>query len=108
MIRITIENELTVQRNWNLHPSNPNPDMNGLKDTYRSGEENHLGNTRQVRMEVNMITAPVGNAPVIYATANPAPTRPTIFNTDCEASLNTLGNCYAFNKPRQVKRDCPE
>ena len=31
-IRVTIENQLTVQRNWNLHPSNPNPDMTGLKD----------------------------------------------------------------------------
>ena len=37
-IRVTIEDQLTVQRNWNLHPSNPNPDMTGLKDAYRSGE----------------------------------------------------------------------
>ena len=41
-IRMTIEDQLIVQRNWNLHPSNPNPDMTGLKEAYRSGEENHL------------------------------------------------------------------
>ena len=39
---MAIEDQLTVQRNWNLHPSNPNPDMTGLKDPYRSGEDNHL------------------------------------------------------------------
>ena len=33
-IRMTIGNQLTVQRNWNLHPSNPNPDMTGLKDVF--------------------------------------------------------------------------
>ena len=33
-IRMTIEDQLTVQRNWNLHPNNPNPDMTGLKDAY--------------------------------------------------------------------------
>ena len=41
-IRMTIEDQLTVQRNWNLHPSNPNPDMTGLKDAYRSREELEL------------------------------------------------------------------
>ena len=46
--------------------------MSGLKDTYRSGEENYLGKTGLVRMEVNAVTAPVRNAPVIYATTNPA------------------------------------
>ena len=35
-IRMTIEDQLAVQRNWYLYPSNPNPDMTGLKDTYRS------------------------------------------------------------------------
>ena len=35
---MTIEDQLTVQRNWNLHLSNPNPDMTGLKDAYKSGE----------------------------------------------------------------------
>ena len=101
-IRVTIEDQLSVQRNWNLPPSNPNPDMSRMKDTYRSGEEDHLGNTGQIRMEVNKVTASVGNTPVIYATDNPAPTRPTIFNTDCEDVLNALGNCYACNKPGHV------
>ena len=91
--------------NWNLHPSNPNPDMTWLKYAYRSGEENHLGNTGQVRMEVNAATAPVGNALVIYATANPAPNQPTIFVLDCEDTLNTLGNCHACNEPEHVERD---
>ena len=71
-IRVTIEDRLTVQRNWNLHPSKPNLDMTRLKDAYRSGEDNHLGKTGQVRMEVNRVTATVGNTPIIYATANPA------------------------------------
>ena len=106
-IRVTIEDQLTVQRNWNLHPSNPNPDMTGLKDAYRSGKDNHLGKTGQVRMEVNVVTAPVGNALVIYATANPAQTWPTIFVTDWEDTLNALSNCFECNKPGHVKRDCP-
>ena len=46
-IRMTIEDQLNVLRNWNLHPSNPNLDMTGLKDAYRSGEENYLGKTGQ-------------------------------------------------------------
>ena len=41
-IMLTIEDQLTVQRNWNLHPRNPNLDMTRLKDAYWSGEENHL------------------------------------------------------------------
>ena len=56
-IRLTTEDQLTVQSNWNLHARNPNPDMNRLKDTYQSREESHLGNTGQVRMEVNTVTA---------------------------------------------------
>ena len=47
-IRMTIEDQLTVQINWNLHPNNPNPDMTGLKDMYKSGEESKLGKTGQV------------------------------------------------------------
>ena len=97
-----------VQRNWNLHPSNPYTDITGLKDAYRSGEDNHLGKTGQVRMEVNAVTALVGNPPVIYATANPTQTQPTICVTDCENTLNALGNCYECNKPRHVKKDCLE
>ena len=34
-IRMTIEDQLTVQRNWNMHLSNPNPDRTGLKDSYK-------------------------------------------------------------------------
>ena len=63
-IRMTIEDHLTLHPNWNLHPSNPNPDLTGLKDAYRYGEENYLDKTGQVRMEVNVVKAPVRNAPV--------------------------------------------
>ena len=35
-IRMTIEDQLTVQRNWNMHQNNQNPDMMGLKDPYKS------------------------------------------------------------------------
>ena len=66
--------------------------MIGLKDVYRSGEENYLGKTGQVRMEVKAITASVRNAPVIYGTTNPAPTQGLIFYTECEDTLNYLGN----------------
>ena len=52
-IRTTIEDQLTMQRNWNLHPRNPNPDMTRLKDKNQSGEGSHLGNIEQVGMEVN-------------------------------------------------------
>ena len=41
------------------------------------------------------------------ATANPAQTRITIFDTDCEDTLNARVNCYACNKSGHVKRDCP-
>ena len=59
-------------------------------------------------MEVNSVTAPVRNTPVIYATTNPAPTWAPIFDTECEDPLNYLGNCYGCNKPRHMKRDCQE
>ena len=62
-IRMTIEDQLTVQRNWNLHTSNPNPDMTGLR--LQSREENYPGKTGQVRMEINAVTTPVQNAPAI-------------------------------------------
>ena len=77
--------------------------MTRLKDAYRSGEENHLGNTGQVRMKVNTVTAPV-----IYAAASQAPTWTALVIADCEDKLNALGNCYTCNKPGHVKRDCPE
>ena len=78
---MTIEDQLTVQRNWNLHPNNPNPDMTG-----------------QVRMEINEVTNPVQNTPVIYAATNPTPTGAPTFVTECEdtlnhLTLNHLGNC---------------
>ena len=47
-IRMTIEDQLTVQRKWNLHPNNLNPDMTGLKDVYKLREENSLGKTGQI------------------------------------------------------------
>ena len=106
-IRMTTEDLLTVQRNWNQYPSNPTSDMTGLKDGYRSIEENYLGKTGQVRMKVNAVTAPVRNARDIYATTNPAPARITIFDTDCEDTLNALGNCCACNKPGHMKRENP-
>ena len=107
-IRMTIEEQLTVQRKWNLHPSNPNPDMTGLKDAYRSGEKNYLGKTGQVRMEVNTVKAQVRNDRVISVTTNPAPTQAHIFHKECEDTLNYLGNSYGCNKPGLVFRDCPE
>ena len=80
--------------------------MTGLKDAYQSGEENHLGNTGQVRMDVKVVRAPVMSAQVIYAAVNQAPTRTALAIGDCEDTLNALGNCYACNKP--MKRDCPK
>ena len=47
-IKMTIEDQLTVQRNCNLHQNNPNPDITGLKDAYKSGEESNLGKAGQV------------------------------------------------------------
>ena len=59
-------------------------------------------------MEVNTVAAPVRNTRVIYATTNPTPTQITIFDMDCEDTLNALGNCYPCNKPEHMKRDCLE
>ena len=59
-------------------------------------------------MEVNVVTAPVKNAPVIYATTNRTQAWITIFNTDCENTLNAQGNCYACNKSGKVRRDWTE
>ena len=96
-----------AERDWNLHPRKPNPDMTRLKDTCQSGEENHLGNTEQVRMEVNTATALVMSAPVVYAAASQSPTPAALVIQDCKDTLNSLGNCYACNKPGHVKRDYP-
>ena len=65
-IRMTIEDQLTVHRNWNLHLNNPNPDMTGLKDAYKSREESNMGKTGQIRMEINAVNNPVNN-PVTLA-----------------------------------------
>ena len=98
-IRLTRVNQLTVQRNWNLHPRNPNMvDMTRLKDAYWSGEESHLGNTGRVKMEVKGVTAPVMSVPVIFAAPSQAPTRTALVITDCEDTLKVLGNCYTSNK----------
>ena len=82
-IRIAIEDQLTVQRNWNLHPSNPNPDMAGLMDTYKLREENNLGKTGQIRMEVKTISNPVQNAPVFYPAINPTQSMPVTLAREC-------------------------
>ena len=39
-IRMTIEDQLTLQRNWNLHPRNPNPDMTGWRT--HTGQEKRV------------------------------------------------------------------
>ena len=72
-IRMTIEDQLTVQRNWNLHPNNPNPDMTELKDAYKLREENYLGKTGQIQMEVNAVNNQVQNAPIFYPAPNHTP-----------------------------------
>ena len=103
-IRMVIEDQLTVQRNWNLHPSNPNPDMTGLKDAYKSREESNLGQTGQIRMEINVVTNPVQNALVFHPTLG----GPIILTDECEGTINHLGNCYGCNKPGHLMRDCLE
>ena len=70
-IRMTIEDQLTVQRNWNLHPNNSNPDKAGLKNPYMLREENSLGKTGQIRVEVNAVNNPVQNTLVFYPATNP-------------------------------------
>ena len=101
---MAIEDQLTVQRNWNLHPSNPNPDMTGLKDAYKSREENDLGQIGQVRMEVNAVTNPVQFAPVMQPTTG----NQIIVIDELADKINHLGNCYGCNKPGHVLRDCAE
>ena len=86
---MAIEDQLTVQRNWNLHPSNRNPDMTGLKDGYKSREESNLGQTGQLPMEINMVTKPVQNALVFHPTQDGQ----IILADMCEGTLIHLGNC---------------
>ena len=92
-IRMTIEDQLTVQRNWILHPNNPNPDITGLKDSYKSREDSNLGKIKQIRMEINAFTNPVQNAPVFYPATNPTPNMLVTLARDCEDTLNHVGNC---------------
>ena len=89
-IRMTIEDQLTIQRNWNLHPNNPSPDMTGLKDRCKSREESNLDKTGQIGMKINVVSNPVTLA------------------EECECTINHLGNCYGCNKPGHLQRDCTE
>ena len=89
-IRMAIEDQLTVQRNWNLHSNNSNPDMTRLKDEYKSRKESSLGKTGQIQMEINTVSKPI-----------------TLVD-EYEDTLNQLGNCYSCNKPGHLKRDCAE
>ena len=91
---MTIDDQLTVQRNWNLHPNNPNPDMTVLKDTHKSREENYLGKTGQICMEINGVNNQVQNAPVFYPATNPTPNMPVTLSREFKDTLNHLGNCY--------------
>ena len=103
-IRMTLENHLTVQRNWNLHPNNPNPDMMGLKDAYKSREDSNLGKTGQIRMEINAVTNPEQNSPIFYPATNPTSNMPVTLARECKVTLNHPGNCYSCNKPGHLKR----
>ena len=81
---------MTGRRNWNLHPNNPNPDMTGLKDAYKSKEKSNLGKTGQILMEINSVSNPV------------------TLTDECECKINHLGNCSGCNKLEHLKRDCTE
>ena len=94
---------VNLQRNWNLYPSNPNPDMTGLKNAYKSEGDNYLGKTGQIRMEVNVVSNQVKNVPVSYPTHNPTPNIPGTLDCKGEDKLNHLGNCYGCNKPGHLK-----
>ena len=90
--RMTIEDQLIVQRNWNLHPNNPKPDMTGLKDSNKSREDSNLGKTGQILMEIKAVTNPVQNAQVFYPATNPTPNISVTLTRECEDTLNHLGN----------------
>ena len=89
-IRMTIEDQLTLQRNWNLHPINPNSDMAGLKDAYKSRDYNYLGQTGWIPMEVNTVSNQVLNTPVFYTTHNPTPNMPVTLARECEDTWGTV------------------
>ena len=59
-------------------------------------------------MELNAVTNPVQNAPVIYAATNPTLTGTPAFVTECEDTLNFLGNCYGCVAPPNYGRRPPE
>ena len=71
-------------------------------------EENYLGKTGQIRMEVKAVNNQVQNAPVFYPAPNPTLNMPVTLARECEDTLNHLGNCYSCNKPGHLKRNCPE
>ena len=64
--------------------------MTGMKVAYQSGEENHLGNTGQVKMEVKAVIAPVMSTPVIYAAVNQTPTGTALVIADCIVVLTEV------------------
>ena len=82
--------------------------MTGLKEDYKSREENYLGKTGQIGMEVNKVNNQVQNALVFYPATNTTPNMPVTLARECEDTLNHLGNCYGCNKPGHLKRDCQE
>ena len=78
--------------------------MTELKDAYKLREENYLGKTGQIRMEVNAVNNQVQNAPVFYPATNPTPNMRVTLARECEDTLNCLGNCYGCNKRTTVIR----
>ena len=79
-----------------------------LKDVYKLREENTLGKTGQIRMEVNMVKNPVQNSLVFYPATNPTQSMPVTLARECEDTLNHLGNCYGCNRAGHLTRDCQE
>ena len=59
-------------------------------------------------MEINAVTNPVQNALVFYPATNPTPNMPVTLARECEDTLKHPANCYGYNKPGHLKRDCPE
>ena len=82
--------------------------MTELKDAYKLREENYLGKTGQIRMEVNAVNKQVQNSLVFYPAHNPTRNMPVTLARECEDTLNYLENCYGCNNPEHLKRNCPE